>query len=252
MKRLALSALLAASALAAPAAHAVVVGGIVSTDARWPAAAAGYDRMTFYDQVVQDGGARSNYYWANQFWFVGGDGGYIGLQNRAGQHWLNFSIWLASGWDPASRAACNHFSHEGSGVQCQLKWDWKTGHKYKVEVARASNRVTGTVTDLMTGDSVAVATILIPTGWSGFKNTTVSFVEEYSQGDNQLASCSAIGAQSSVFHLPVANGNLPASSQTTKTYGNCNDRNIAHAACDAGGKCVNIVGDLGGYPSPAQ
>lgn len=244
--------LIAACALAAPAAHAVVVGGIVSTDARWPANSAGYERIAFYDQVSQDGGARSNYYWANQFWFVGGDGGYIGLQNRSGQHWLNFSIWLASGWDPASRASCNHFSHEGSGVQCQLKWDWKTGHKYKVEVARSGNRVTGTVTDLMSGANVAVATILVPAAWGGFKNQTVSFVEEYSQGSGQLASCSVIGAQSSVFYLPVANGNVPASSQATRTYGNCNNRNIAHAACDAGGKCINIVGDLGGFASPVE
>lgn len=252
MPKLCPPALLAACLLAAPAAQAVVVGGIVSTDARWPAASAGYDRMTFYDQVDRDGGVRSNYYWANQFWFVGGDGGYIGLQNRSGQHWLNFSIWLASGWDPASRAACSHFSHEGSGVQCQLQWDWKPGHKYKVDLVRASNRVTGTVTDLMSGDSVAVATILIPTAWAGFKNAAVSFVEEFSQGSGQLASCSAIGAQSSVFYRPVANGNLPAASHTTRTYGNCNDRNIAHAACDADGKCINLVSDLGGYPSPAE
>lgn len=233
-------------------AQAVVVGGIVSTDARWPEAAGGYDRLSFYDQVNHDGGSRSNYFWANQFWFVGGDGGYIGLQNRSGQRWLNFSIWLASGWDPASRASCGHFSHEGSGVQCQIKWNWKTGHKYRLDIVRASNRVSGVVTDLMSGESITVATILIPTAWSGLKNRSVSFVEEYSQGSNQLASCSVIGAQSSVFYLPVANGHLPATLQTTQTYGNCNDRNIAHAACDAGGKCITIVSDLGGFASPGE
>ncbi|WP_408952244.1 DUF3472 domain-containing protein [Lysobacter sp. Hz 25] len=253
MKKLALTGLIAAACmLIGPTAQAVVVGGIVSTDAHWPATTAGYNQLTFYDQVNHDGGSRSNYYWANQFWFHGGDGGYIGLQNRSGQRWLNFSIWLASGWDASSRASCGHFSHEGSGVQCQIKWNWKPGHKYKVDVIRASTKVTGVVTDLMTGESITVATINIPATWSGFKSQTVSFVEEYSQGANQLPSCNVIGAQSSVFYLPVANGNLPATSQTTKTYGNCNDKNIAHAACDSTGKCMNIVSNLDGYASPSE
>ncbi|MGH8082506.1 MAG: DUF3472 domain-containing protein [Lysobacter sp.] len=250
MKTLALSGLIAACALIGPNAQAVVVGGIVSTDAHWPATTAGYNQLTFYDQINQDGGARSNYYWANQFWFQGGDGGYMGLQNRSGEHWLNFSIWLATGWDASSRASCSNFSHEGSGVQCQIKWNWKTGHKYKLDLRRASNRVTGVVTDLMSGETITVATIIVPSSWSGFKSQSVSFVEEYSQGDNQLASCNVIGAQSSVFYLPVANGNVPATTQTTETYGNCNNKNIAHAACDATGKCINSVSDLGGYAPP--
>lgn len=252
MKKSALTGLIAAGALLAAQAQAVVVGGIVSTDTRWPATPTGYHQLSFYDQVNHDGGARSNYFWANQFWFQGGDGGYIGLQNRSGEHWLNFSIWLASGWDASSRARCAHFSHEGSGVQCQIKWNWKTGRKYKLDLIRSSNRVTGVVTDLMSGESITVATILIPSSWSGFKPSSTSFVEEYSQGANQLPSCNVIGAQSSVFFLPIANGNLPATSHTTKTYGNCNHRNIVHAACDSTGKCLNIVSDLGGYAPPAE
>lgn len=123
--------------------HAVVAGGIVSVQHSWPANSE-FNKLSFFQQISNDGGTSSRYYWANQFQFKQGDGGYIGLQNRGSKvHAFNYSIWKAKGWKSGE---CSYFDHEGSGVQCQIVVPWKTGHQYKLDVSKNGNLVTGVVT----------------------------------------------------------------------------------------------------------
>ncbi|HGJ5858244.1 MAG TPA: hypothetical protein ACHBX6_00695 [Arsenophonus nasoniae] len=61
--------------------NAIVVGDIVTIQHKWPDNAA-FNKISFFLQVNNDGGSRSNYYWANQFNFINGGTGFIGLQNR--------------------------------------------------------------------------------------------------------------------------------------------------------------------------
>ncbi|WXL27451.1 DUF3472 domain-containing protein [Ectopseudomonas mendocina] len=240
-KKLLLPALLIVS----PLSHAVVAGGIVSIRNVWPAGAS-YNQMAFYQQISNDGGPKSHYFWANQFHFKGGDGGYIGLQNRGnGVHAFNYSIWKAKGWKSGN---CKHFSHEGSGVQCQVEYPWKTGHIYQLKVLKEGNLVKGVIYDFMTGQAKTVGVIEVTETFGGLYASS-GFVEEYSQGNGQLSSCSVIGAQSSVFYNPVANDSVRAE-QSTKTYGNCNDGYIVQAACNASA-CINVINDLGAIPSPS-
>ncbi|WP_244428934.1 hypothetical protein [Bartonella vinsonii] len=67
--------------------YAVSPGGIVSIQHAWLAYSE-FNKLSFFRQIGHDGGARSLYFWANQFFFKNGDVGYIGLQNSGGVHFF--------------------------------------------------------------------------------------------------------------------------------------------------------------------
>jgi hypothetical protein len=227
-----------------PLSYAVVAGGIVSIQHTWPANST-FNKLTFFQQVNNDGGKDSHYYWANQFFLKQGDGGYIGLQNRGnGVHAFNFSIWKAKGWKSNT---CQYFDHEGSGVQCQVVVPWKTGHVYKIDVTKSGNLVTGMVTDMMDGTTTTVGVIEVPATFGKLYSSS-GFVEEYSQGNGQLSSCYAMGAQSSVFMNPIGDDRTKAK-QSSYTYGNCKDAYVVQAACN-NEACINVVSHLDSIASP--
>lgn len=231
--------------LVTPLSHAVVAGGIVSIQHTWPADSA-FEKLTFFQQIINDGGKDAHYYWANQFYFKQGDAGYIGLQNRGNNvHAYNFSVWKAKGWKSDN---CSQFDHEGSGVQCQMVVPWKTGHQYKLEVSKEGNLVTGVVTDMMDGTSTTVGVIEVPETF-GKLYASSGFVEEFSQGEGQLSSCYVMGNQSSVFLNPTGDDKTRAT-QSTYAYGNCNDPYVVQAACN-NDACINTVNNLGAVASPS-
>ncbi|QCT22426.1 DUF3472 domain-containing protein [Jejubacter calystegiae] len=230
--------------LFSPLSHAVLAGGIVSVNHSWPANSE-FNKLSFFQQVSNDGGTDSKYFWANQFHFKNGDGGYIGLQNRGdGVHAFNYSIWKAKGW---KSGVCSYFNSEGSGVQCQIVVPWKTGHQYKLDVSRNGNLVTGVVTDLMDGTATTVGVIEIPDTFGKLYSSS-GFVEEYSQGNGQLSSCYVMGAQSSIFLNPIGDDKTKAG-QSSYTYGNCNDPYVVKSACN-GDACINTISNLRAMASP--
>lgn len=230
--------------LFSPLSHAIVAGGIISVDHSWPANSE-FNKLSFFQQISNDGGTDSKYYWANQFYFKNGGVGYIGLQNRGdGVHAFNYSIWKAKGW---KSGACRHFDHEGSGVQCQIVVPWKTGHQYKLDVSKNGSMVTGVVTDLMDGTATTVGVIEIPDTFDKLYSSS-GFVEEYSQGNGQLSSCYVMGAQSSIFLNPIGDDKTKAG-QSSHTYGNCNDPYVVKAACN-GDACINTINNLRAMASP--
>lgn len=231
-------------------ANAVVAGGMIAIDQQWPSSSS-FNKVSFFQQINDDGGNKSRYYWANQFYFKNGDGGYIGLQNRSsGVYAFNYSIWKAESWappTPSEQGHCRYFDHEGSGVQCDVVIPWKTGHLYQLDIIKENNKVKGVITNLMDGSKTNIATIVIPNTWGGIY-ASVGFVEEFSQGDNQLPSCSHIGAQTSIFRNPIGNDSVVAK-QSTRTYGNCKNEYITHAACNDD-QCINTVSNLQGALPP--
>ncbi|EJF86550.1 hypothetical protein ME1_01388 [Bartonella vinsonii subsp. arupensis OK-94-513] len=223
--------------------YAVSPGGIVLIQHAWPAYSE-FNKLSFFQQISHDGGPRSRYFWANHFSFKNGKVGYIGLQNRGGVHFFNYSIWNAVGWKSGQ---CRYFSHEGSGVQCDINVPWKMGHQYKLDVSKNKNLVTGTIIDLTNGTKTIVGVIEVPKTYGKFYNS-VGFVEEYSQGNNQLSSCFVMGMQRSIFRNPIGDDTIKAK-QSTYTYGNCNDPYVVQSSCD-NNSCTNVVNDLKGIPSP--
>ncbi|MBX4335175.1 DUF3472 domain-containing protein [Bartonella raoultii] len=221
--------------------YAIVAGGIVTVQHKWPAGRE-FDKLSFFEQISYDGGPKSHYYWASQFSFKNGNGGYIGLQNSKGVHFVNYSIWNAVGWKSKH---CKRFSGEGSGVQCQIKMPWKVGHQYRLDVSKEENLVTGTIIDLMDRTKTTLGVIEVPKTFGKFDGS-LHFVEEYSQGNEQLASCFVMGAQSSIFRAPIGDDTVKAK-HMTYSYGNCNDPYVVQTACNDDA-CVNTVSNLGGKP----
>ncbi len=230
--------------------YAVTPGGIVSYDHQWPDNKL-FSYVSFLNQINDDGGSNSQYYWANVFYFNHGESGYIGLQNRGKEgKAYNFSIWDAKGWIPAKNTDnyyCRPFSHEGKGIQCEIKISWKTGHLYRFDIKKSQDIVTGVVTDLMFGTKTVVGRIKISKQWGDIYATS-SFVEEFSQGSEELSSCYVIGSESSIFYNPIGDQSIRAV-QSGKTYGNCNNPYIAHTACSPD-KCINSISNLNGNQPP--
>lgn len=113
--------------------NAIVVGDIVTIQHKWPDNTA-FNKISFFLQVNNDGGSRSNYYWANQFNFINGDTGYLGLQNRQnGIHAFHYSIKQAKGWRSGN---CRYFYDTGTSVQCDIVIQWKAGHLYRLDVSK--------------------------------------------------------------------------------------------------------------------
>ena len=61
-------------------------GGMIAVKHQWPASPTYWDgqQQGFYNLdtfvTIDKAPENSYYFWAQQFWFIGGDGGYIGLQ----------------------------------------------------------------------------------------------------------------------------------------------------------------------------
>lgn len=229
-------------------AYAVVAGGMVAVDRQWPSSDVGFLDVEFAITIAQEPGRDGFTFWADQFWFKGGDGAYIGLQQRDGRNKaLNFSIWKATGWVPEKGANCAFFDHENSGVQCWIDYGWKPRTKYRIQVvAEELGHWTAYITDTDSGKRRKVATIQVPSTWGGIYDSS-SFVEDYAQGGDERGSCAEVPATSAVFHQPQAeNGTVLPTSSNARIYGVC--ATIARASCTLEQECIasaNVYGNLG-------
>jgi hypothetical protein len=118
---------------APPAAAAVAPNGTYS-NWTWPASTTGYYN---FDQrlTILGHSPGTHYFWAHQFQFIGGDGGYLGLQ--VGLYPNNskialFSVWGANG---AQGANCGPFNEGGAGYTCRLDpYAWVSGRAYRMRL----------------------------------------------------------------------------------------------------------------------
>lgn len=223
--------------------YAVFAGKVVTMRHTWPHGMS-FDTFSFSQQITNDGGPHSIYFWGNQFHFQNGKSGYIGLFNR-GSRTIHFSIWNATGWKSDK---CKHFTHEGSGVRCEIEFPWKVGRRYKLDVSKNGNLVTGTITDLITGKTTKVGVIEVPNTF-GKLHKSSSFVEDHSHWKRHLSSCYVLSPQSSTFFSPIADSKHEALLHAS-AEGNCKDPYVVQVLCRPG-TCMNSISDLGGLASPA-
>ncbi|MEA3085876.1 MAG: hypothetical protein QOC89_3573 [Paraburkholderia sp.] len=230
---------LASSVLVPCGAHAIVAGGMASIYRTWPQVSGGYTDMEFFITVTKAPGFNGRTYWAHQWSYTGTrDGGYVGLQSRSGNDKaLNFSIWGATGWRAATGANCSHFGHEGSGVQCWIKFSWEEGVTYRIKVAKSgTDGWTASIKNPRTGQVTTVATIVVPSNYGGLKGL-VEWVENFAQGNEQYSACSKIPEAIAVYGVPRANGGtITPTSSSSNTYGNC--ASIAKAICTTEQVCT--------------
>ena len=224
-------------------AYAVVAGGMVSNSYTVPAVAGGYTNMSADVRVTREPGVNGNTFWATQFFYGDGTGGYIGMQQNDGSTKIAiFSIWNATGWSSAYNANCSNFGSEGSGVSCKVAYPWVQGHKYRFNVLKTSSSAlnetwAGQVTDLGTGTTQTIGEI--QQGVKAVGLTSISqFVENFAQGSEQYSSCSQVPAAVAIFSGAQMGGSALKVSGT-QTYGNCAP--VAQSYCTSDDRCVALV-----------
>lgn len=231
-----------------PAAHAVVMGGVVGWSYQWPVQTDGYNSLEAPIKIIKDGGRStdgkgSHYYIAINWSFVKKSGGYIGLQNRNGEHWVNFSIWDVSEWSEENSEAgaeCKTFGHEGSGVQCEMPYSWKEGETYTLEAKHTGDyKWEGSIVS-SEGVRTIISKIHGDPEKKGFSSGFGGFIEEYSQGNEELLTCADSKPFSSTMY-PVKLDSICSAKVDIWTYGDCSDRACAY--CDKNAECYGSVNE---------
>ena len=204
---------------AGSAADPVTPGGMAYVWLTWPPVPTqGSDSFDITLRIIHDPGPRSAYFWAHQFRFVDGDGGYIGLQTNGYMQgrWVGkmaiFSIWNATAAIPGPRAECERFSGEGRGWSCRMRYPWKEGHSYRLRLWMCGNCVGETdpawdwlgawILDETTGEEVNLGFIRVPSSWHWLALTSCVWVEYY----GQVESCDAIPYAVAEFSRPAIEG----------------------------------------------
>jgi len=186
------------------------------TDWLWPPAPKGYGRFD-WDVSPQTDPSPDGYFWSHQFWLVGGEAGYVGLQTQGSEPTGKiaiFSIWQATGAEGPSYVA--PFSGEGSGYSVRIPFEWRVGEVYHLAVGaggeagatgEAGGLGEGRWTAWVAGEGDAtprrIGTIAVPPRWCGLRDHSVMWTERYAGG---LASCADIGHAVARFSTPVADG----------------------------------------------
>jgi Domain of unknown function (DUF3472) len=180
-----------------------------------------------------------DYFWAAQFWFDGGDGGYIGLQSdgiKQGAHvgkMAIVSIWDARDAEPPEN--CEEFGGEGIGYSCRVEYPWIAGREYRLRVEEdccesspgENEWWAASIRDISAGQDTYIGRILMPGDWNWLKNGNNAFAEFY----GPIPTC---------FELPLAivrwrdfeaeGGRYSAQAVTAQTYGDC--ASVTEAWCD--------------------
>lgn len=171
----------------------------------------GYSRFEHQLMVEVDPGPAAGYFWAHQFRFAGGQGGYVGLQSRGDRadgsigKLAIFSIWDAVG---ATGSGAVRFGGEGSGWSCRIPYDWQAGQVYRLAVG-ADDDAPGwweaSVTDEATSVTQVIGRIQVPPDWRRLESWSVMWTEYFAP---TLTSCAGLAHSRVVFGTPVADGSV--------------------------------------------
>jgi len=217
-----LGAGLMAVAPAPPAAAAVAPNGTYS-NWTWPASS-GYYNMDERLTVINAG---AHYFWSHQFGFVGGDVGYIGLQNGSYPNNTKIALYSVWGANAAEGPNCGPFVEGSPGYTCRLDpYNWVTGRAYRLRIwANGTDSQgewwEGWVQDTVTGTDTYIGRIRVPTAWGWLTTGSVSFTEYFGP---QVNLCSQFPWAKAQFDFPTANaGTVQISSHvpTVSSTGNC-------------------------------
>jgi hypothetical protein len=199
------------------------------TDWNWPPppTPSQYTAQDLNLTVLTDPGPTTPYFFAHQFGFDKGAGGYVGLQTRAtvgpapgaplGKIAL-FSVFagcddhaatsecpsplpiigasaqpgLLNGSSCSPLTSAGGSAPEGPGASCRVPFEWREGVTYGLQVVLAAPHVwQANVVDGGTGAVTVVGQIRVPDSWGGLSTFSVSWIEYY--GDTTvLKACSDI------------------------------------------------------------
>jgi len=210
----------------------------------WPPVLEGY-RSFIWDLRPQTDPYPDGYFWSHQFWLVGGQAGYAGLQTRGSEPTGKiaiFSVWEALGGEGPDYAA--PFSGEGSGFSVRIPFEWRVGSTYRRSVAAAGDAAWEARVGEVGEPEQLIGRIHVASGWGGLGDASVMWTERYA---GPLSSCADMGYASALFSTPTADGGTVAPVSHRNHLGpppGC----PGSAVADAPGGVVHVMGERGRPP----
>jgi hypothetical protein len=194
----------------------------------WNGTQIGFYNFDVLLTIDVDPGTSAYYYWAHQFHFNNGDGGYMGLQTNGSMQgrWVGkmaiFSIWQAKAAQPGPGAACERFTGEGEGWSCRMQYKWVQGHAYRLRLwelccadkPQQDEWWGAWIMDTTTGQEVFLGQIQVPSSWQ-WLDWSVVWVEYY----GSVSDCSAIPYAKARFERPTADNGTFRPQNLTTDYG---------------------------------
>ena len=165
-------------------------------------------------------------YAATSFFSRNGVHAYMGIQYDSTSRKAIFSFWdKGVGTNtamPAANSGCNRFTHEDSGTQCIINYNWVQGRTYELTVRKDPQASTtqyeqwvGFITDLATGSITKIGAINISNiesigGYGGINiyNGVLNFTEYY--GPAGTYTCNQTSDFRVTFSKPLFNSYVPA------------------------------------------
>jgi hypothetical protein len=191
----------------------ITPGGMAYIWYSWPQLPiSGFYNFDVLLTINVDPGVQSSYYWAHQFHFKNGDGGYMGLQTNGCMQgeWVGkmaiFSIWEALEAEPGPGASCEWFTGEGVGWSCRIPYEWVEGRTYRLRIwalgiDEQENEWWGAwIIDTSTSQETFIGKIKVPGSWQWLEDYSAVWVEYY----GQVNDCNSIPYAKARFEQPVA------------------------------------------------
>jgi len=172
------------------------------TDWRWPDAPNGYASFE-WELTPRTDPSPDGYFWSHQFWLVGGEAGYVGLQTLGSEPTGKiaiFSIWDAVTAD--GPVYVSRFDGEGVGYSVRVPFDWEVGSTYELRVAAAGPHLW----EAFVGARL-IGRIEVPARWRGLRDVSIMWTERYA---GPVSSCDDIALSVARFGVPSADGGAVA------------------------------------------
>ncbi|MEV3856357.1 ricin-type beta-trefoil lectin domain protein [Streptomyces sp. NPDC050095] len=193
------------------------------TNYAFPSGTSALSEVTFGTTVEADPG-RGNVYWAHQFGFTNGVGGYIGQQRwRTGTGMFLFSLWDSTAARPGSSGTyCQTFDETGSGYTCRFNQAFAAGHHYTFRIAPDTDAgwYRATITDATAGTSFVLGSLQVGAGAQVSASGMVDWVE-YFDWNNNAATCEDEPYSRAGFDLPQGPSGVTATVGGTSVSSTC-------------------------------
>jgi hypothetical protein len=210
--------------------------GIVSVPYAFDKQANGYDSMTFIIRIDAAPDKKRSFYYAMQYKFIDGNGGYIGIQPRGGNKGMAVFSIFGDGAVPVA-ANCHGGADGGQGVSCSKAFTFKFNTSYHLDVVRDKKDKTlwrGFIKDTGTGKRTEIGSWKPKAGAKGLEANSAGFVEYFPL----INDCSDISATKGFFGHPSAKTpdgkNVSGKIGKLSTYGRCKDMPFSTGQTNAG------------------
>ncbi len=197
----------------------------------------GFYNFDIFLTIIVSPGVQGDYFWAHQFHFNQGNGGYIGLQTNGSIQAQQvgkmavFSIWNALGAEPGAGASSEQFAGEGVGWSCRIPYEWEEGRTYRLRIWELccaeepweDEWWAAWIMDTSTNQETFIGKIKVPASWQWLDENSVAWVEYY----GQVNDCASTPYAKARFEQPTADdGNFSPQKLTSVIGTTCTNAKI--------------------------